>query len=138
MKRVYKKKTRTYKTQMGYHHQDWTTVVLNQKNQQKQSQHVKAPAATVSTTTNKPAWKIEQQVDSDKGKPIQFISKQDSDMLKNLRIALKLTQSELATRLNSKVKDIQDIEACKAVENKAVIASMKRKMQAMLDAAKTQ
>ena len=121
---------------MAYQHQDWTTVVLNKKPPSNDKQtSVKSSTQTISTTTNKPAWKIEQQVDSDKGKPVNYISKQDADMLKNMRFSLKKTQAELAVLLNMKLKDIQDIESYKAIENKGVIATMKRKMQNLMDAA---
>lgn len=121
----------------AYAHQDWTTVVLNKKGAAAQKQTVargSGQTQTVSSTTNKPAWKIEQQVDSDTGKPIKYVSKQDADALKNMRIALKLTQGELATKLNMKVKDIQDIETAKAIENKSILASMKSRMQRLIDA----
>jgi len=114
-------------------------VYLNKKEStQKQTQSRTAvQTQTISSATNKPAWKIEQQVDSDVGKPIKYVSKQDADTIKNMRIALKLTQGELATKLNIKnikLKDIQEIESAKAVENKSILSTMKNKMQRFIDA----
>jgi ribosome-binding protein aMBF1 (putative translation factor) len=123
---------------MAYNHQDWNIVILNPAKKGKQESKEKCqqrPQATFSSVTNKPAWKIEQQVDSDSGKPLQLVSKQDADDVKNKRIACKLTQAQLATKLNMKLKDIQDIESYKAIENKGVISRIKRELDKMLSVA---
>lgn len=112
------------------HHQDWETVTLKKKLPEAEKTIVhKTDAgqhATVSSTTNKPAWKIEQQVDGESGKPIVYVSRFDAQQIIGGRVAKKMTQKDLANRLNMQLKDIQDIESCKAVENKAILAKIKR------------
>ena len=117
----------------GYAHQDWKTVVLRPTSSQSQNKQSGAPRsqgnATVSSVANKPAWKIEQQVDSDLGKPINFVQKKEFDAIKTMRIQAKLTQAQLAANLNMKPKYIHDIESGKAVENKADLARIKKYLQ---------
>jgi len=113
-----------------FEHQDWNTVVLKKKLAQPEKALVnKTSHATVSSATNKPAWKIEQQVDGESGKPIVYVSREDAQKIIGGRVGKKMTQKDLANRLNMQVKDIQDIETCKAVENKAVLAKIKRFLQ---------
>jgi ribosome-binding protein aMBF1 (putative translation factor) len=108
-------------------HQDWETVVLRKsKPVQKETVNKNDAKITVSQIVNKPAWKIEQQVDGDSGKPLQFVSKEDARKIVDGRVGLKLSQKDLACKLNMPLKDIQDIESCKAVENKLVLAKIKR------------
>lgn len=112
---------------MSYAHQDWKTVVLNPStHKQKPNPSPKQHGAAVSITTNKPAWKIEQQVDSETGKPINRVKKEDADFIKQQRIECRLSQQQLAQALNMKLVDIQEIECCKAFENKAVLSRIKQ------------
>lgn len=118
---------------MAYSHQDWSQVVLKKKDLS-QPQKVAASkdiqaTATTSSVSNKPAWKIEKEVDSDVGKPVKYVSIDDATKIINGRISKKLSQQALATALNMKLRDIQEIETRKAVENKAVIAKIKRFLQ---------
>lgn len=111
-----------------YSHQDWEPIVLrNTATNKYLSQNTSRPqTATVSHATNKSAWKIEQQVDSTTGKPLTYVSKEDAQKIIQGRIALKLTQKDLASRVNMQLKDIADIENCKAIENKTVLSNIKR------------
>jgi ribosome-binding protein aMBF1 (putative translation factor) len=111
-----------------YSHQDWTPVILKKKPEQQKvvvQKHVKE-AASVSATSNKPMWKIEQQVDSDVGKPIIYVSKDLSKKILAARVAAKLSQKDLAQKLNMQMKDVQDIESGKAIENKLILGKIKR------------
>lgn len=127
----------------SYAHQDWNTVYLN-KDKQKTASTCSGVSATLkhqrsittmSSVANKPAWKIEQQVDSETGKAIDLISKEDATSIRDMRVQAKLTQVDLANRLNMKHKDIQDIENQKAVSNKAVISRIKRYLTQVIDLA---
>jgi len=112
------------------HHQDWETVIWKKKpsdhENQKSTKAIRTTSAVVSTTANKPAWKIEQQVDAEHGKPIRLVAREDAQKIIAARVAKKMTQKDLACRLNMQLKDIQDIESCKAVENKAVLSKIRR------------
>ena len=106
--------------------QDWKQVVFKKQTKSKDSRQPMV-AATASTMSSKPAWKIEQMVDSDESKkPLDRVSKADAQRIVLGRCAMKLKQQDLATRLNMPIKELQEIEACKAVENKAVLSRIKR------------
>ena len=106
-------------------HQDWTPVVLKKKQAQDKQTILKSSAATI-TSSEKPAWKIEKQVDSEEGKPLNFVSSDIAKLIIGGRISAKLSQKQLAQKLNIQEKEIKDIETCKAVENKALISKIKR------------
>lgn len=113
----------------GYSHQDWNTVVLKPKKPVEEKATVRKDSAgltTVSAVTGKPAWKIEEQVDSDVGKPVKYVTKEDASAIVKGRVEKKMTQKDLAQKLNMSVKDIADIECGKAIENKQKIGQIKR------------
>lgn len=114
----------------GYSHQDWKTVLLKPKKHDGEKSIVRRNESvgltTVSSVTGKPAWKIEEQVDSDVGKPVKYVSKEDASAIVKGRVERKMTQKDLAQKLNMSVKDIADIESGKAIENKQVIGRIKR------------
>lgn len=111
----------------SHSHQDWQTVVFRKSSpDQKKEVVIKPTAATISSATNKPAWKIEQQVDSETSKPITYVSKADAAAIVAGRVLLKMTQKDLANRLCMQEKDIKDIESCKAVENKTILSKIKK------------
>ena len=113
----------------SYAHQDWRTVLLKAGSGPPKARPVlsRSPApATMSSATGTPAWKVEQRADADDGKPISLVSRDDARHITNRRIALKLSQRDLAVRINVDVKEIQAIEACRAVENRALLAKIRR------------
>lgn len=110
----------------GFAHQDWTPVIMKRPREETQSMAVPKVQITTTTQGGKPAWKVEKQVDSDSGKPLNYVS---SDVARSLiagRTAAKLTQKQLAQRLNIPEKEIKDIESGKAVENKSLLSRIKR------------
>lgn len=130
-KRKYKERSTVQMREMD--HQDWKQVVFKARGgvslpkdplQPPRSTHT----ATASTTSSKPAWKIEQQVDDVTGgsKPLTFVSADDARKVVAGRVARKLTQKELATRINVQLKDIQEIENGKAVENRQLLAKIRK------------
>lgn len=105
-------------------HQDWTPVIFKKHKPSEKQTHVSH--ATISKVNEKPAWKIEKQIDSDSGPPLNYISPEVVKQIINGRINMKLTQKQLAQRLNMQEKDIKEIESCKAIENKSQIAKIKK------------
>lgn len=111
-------------------HQDWKTIILknsNNKQDDRKSNGTNRTATpticTESTTSSKPAWKIEKMVDDPNSKKvILYVSKKDAQAIIKARVDVGLTQKQLAQQLNMNLKDLQDIEACKAVENKQVLS----------------
>ena len=111
-------------------HQDWEPVVIGMKKKNKAPAGAAPSAAgTATTVSNKPAWKIEQQVDADHGKPLKYVSRDDAKAIIKARIAMKLSQKEVAMRLNLQVKDVNDIESGKAVENRLILSKIRRVLQ---------
>lgn len=110
----------------GYSHQDWKEVIMKRPKSETATVAVaKGPPATTAVG-GKPAWKVEQQVDSDNGKPLNYVGTDTARSIVGGRTAAKLTQKQLAQRLNVPEKDIKDIEAGKALENRALLARIKR------------
>lgn len=114
-------------TIMTSHHQDWEVVTLNKRPAPTtyKTTH-KPPPQTVTSTSFKPAWKVEQQVDADTGKPITRVGTQTGKAITQARVNAKLTQAQLAVRLNMQEKYIKDVEAGTAIENKAHLAKIRR------------
>lgn len=121
-----------------YNHQDWSTVVLKKpqkaalaEEKQKSAvpvQHAnQAKNSVAHSASSKPAWKIEQQVDDETNKsPLDFVTSEVAKKIIQGRINMKLSQKDLANRLNMQEREIKDIETCKAVENKAILSKIKR------------
>ena len=109
--------------------QDWTPVVFKQKKPPNERDGGMGGAAggrpstaTVSTTSSKPAWKIEQMAED--GVRIPRVSREDAQRIVAGRVAKKLTQAALAAALRMQARDIQDIESGKAVEDRKVISKI--------------
>jgi ribosome-binding protein aMBF1 (putative translation factor) len=116
----------------SYVHQDWKTIVLRQGGATTKPPRSSGPppqAATVASTTGTPAWKVEQRADAETGKPISYVTKTDACSIVKRRVAMKLSQRDLAMRINVDVKEIQAIEACRAVENRGLLAKIRRAME---------
>lgn len=114
---------------MSHSHQDWETVILKKKKVDDARENVTKTSVnktTISYATGKPAWKIEKEVDSETGKPLIYVSREDANNIIKGRIEMKLSQKDLANRLNMQFKYIQEIETCKAIENKQDLSRIKR------------
>lgn len=109
-------------------HQDWETVVINKSKPKQTTPIHKHTSHATLTSSQKPAWKIEKMVDSEDGKPISLISSDTSRAIVAGRVAAKLTQKQLAQQLNISEKEIKDIESGKAVENKLIISTIKKRL----------
>lgn len=111
-------------------HQDWTPVILRNKkaiSEAPKERVAKTQTSTATlTTTNKPAWKVEQQVDSEVGKPVNRVSSEVAKQIINGRLAMKLNQKQLAQKCNMQESYIKEIESCNAVENKSDLSKIKR------------
>jgi ribosome-binding protein aMBF1 (putative translation factor) len=110
----------------GYSHQDWKTVVMKPPKEATQTHAVAKTQGATTTQAGKPAWKVEQQTDSEVGKPVNYVSTDIARTIIGGRTAAKLTQKQLAQRLNIPEKDIKEIEAGKAIENKGLLSRIKR------------
>lgn len=109
-------------------YQDWNIVTFkNKKNIERKE--IKNNIVTINSKTNKPIWKIEKQIDSDIGSVFKYVSREDANIIIQNRILMKLSQKDLAYKLNMPIKDIQDIESLKAIENKLTLSKIKKFLQ---------
>ncbi len=114
---------------MGLDHQDWNTVVFKKRNfasENRKNAVAQNKITTMSSVANKPAFKIEKQVDSDTGKPITYVSSQDAQEIIKMRTSRGLTQDQLACAVNFLPHKIKEIESRKAIENKADLIKIKK------------
>jgi len=118
---------------MSYNHQDWNTVILNPSSKNKtvlekvaNDKRGGGGGASISSITGKPAWKVEKMVDDETGKPVEYVSREDAQKITAGRIAMKMSQKDLAVKLNMSLKEIQQIESCKAVANRMILSKIKR------------
>lgn len=94
-------------------HQDWTTIVLRKNNTQKQ----------IHRPVNHKTFK---NIDSSDPEPPKTIGLSASKQIQQVRVAKKLTQKELAQKINVKPQLITDYEAGKAIPSRAVINKINR------------
>jgi putative transcription factor len=132
-----------------YSHQDWTPVVVKKKVAPVKEAVARTAAMAVATgiggtgkvgsqcnhathnahNSDIPAWKIEKMVDGDSGPAVLRVSKEDAQAIIKGRVAMKLTQAQLARNLCIPEIDIKNIEAGKAVQNKALLARIKKALK---------
>lgn len=108
-----------------YMHQDWTPVVVCKNKPKDTSKNEKSACATV-TASGVPAWKVEANVDDDIATPIKLVSSTTANAIAQGRVAKKMTREALARAINVKVSEIADIETCKAVENRQLLAKIRK------------
>jgi len=109
-------------------HQDWKQVVFSKKDVSKsvaEIQKTGVPKATVSTTTGCAAYKIEQAADGDAPK-LALVSRTDANAIIGGRLEKKWSRVDLARKCNIDVKTIEQIETCKAFENKKQLSLIKK------------
>jgi ribosome-binding protein aMBF1 (putative translation factor) len=94
-----------------------------------------ARARTATTVMNKPAWKIEKALEE--GERLPRVRPEDAKRVVAGRVRAKLTRAQLAQRLNLREKDIADIENGTALENKALLARIRRLLDQIGDSMPT-
>ena len=102
-------------------HQDWQQVVFRKP---KPSERIIEAPKTMSSTTGMAAYKIDNADYAEN--PLKQVSREDMQYIIQGRVNKKLTQKDLAKQLNIQLKDIQDIESGKAIENKQLLSKIKR------------
>ena len=114
--------------------QDWETIFLRKKKQQRPSSSraptptTQLPAATGQSRRRDPttpAWKIERRVDADSGSPIDRVDRATARAIVQARVAAGLTQSQLAQAVNVRPADINEIERGTAVRNGPLLARIR-------------
>ncbi len=112
---------------MAYSHQDWKQVILRPKQEgngksEKDIRRALQTGGVVETHVKLHSPFASKKLDEN---PEDFhhktISKELADAVKNKRIEMKLTQAQLAQKVNEKVNIIQDIENMKGVYNHVII-----------------
>ena len=111
---------------MAYSHQDWNTVTLRVKKEgngqsERDVRRALQNGGTVETHVKVGSMVSQKLDDNRENFHHKKISKELADAVKNKRIELKLTQAQLAQRINEKVNVIQDIESVKSVYNHVMV-----------------
>lgn len=113
---------------MAYSHQDWKPVILRVKQEkngksEKDVRRALQNGGIVETHVKTCGQDVLSQKLDDNREDFHHkkIPKEIADAVKNKRIELKLTQAQLAQRINEKVNIIQDIENMKCVYNHIII-----------------
>lgn len=114
---------------MAFSHQDWKPVVLRTKQDgngksEKDVRRALQNGGVVEShvKTGGQGAVISQKMDDNREDfHHKRISKELADAIKNKRIELKLTQAQLAQRINEKVNVVQDIEGMKSVYNHVLV-----------------
>ena len=121
-------------------HQDWDIATLRKKVAERPvSARPSCMPPTMSTSSSRPVWAIERRVDDvDSGKPpLDMTSREEARRITERRALLGMKQSDLAMRVNTDVKDIQAIEAGRAVENRNLLSKIWRILDPPLHATTT-
>lgn len=113
---------------MEYTHQDWQPVVLrvkqqnNGKNEKDVRKALQNGGVVETHVKHNKEFNVNKKLDDNQEVfHHKRIPKEVADALKNKRIELKLTQVQLAQRINEKVNVIQDMESMKCVYDHVVI-----------------
>ena len=106
--------------------QDWTPVIFKRTAATPAFDGGKraSAACTQSLTSSKPAWKIEQNCEN--GEKLARIERDVAKLIVAARVAKGLSQSQLANALSMQPRVIQDVESGKAIDNRNLLAKIKR------------
>lgn len=114
-----------------YSHQDWNVVVLRKKDNKttsvneafRQGQAVQTIAKTKPTETLVSLNKLDDNPEDFKHKKVP---KEIAEKIIRKRIELKLTQADLAKKINVPVAKIQEVEAMKSVYDANLLNKIRR------------
>lgn len=115
--------------------QDWTPVVLGKKKKQqpKKGELGAESFRNASGGTNKQhASNASKKVEEDELPKVKKLDNDFGKRLQQARCAKKMTQKDLAQKINEKQKVVQDYETGKAIPNHTVINKMERALGARL------
>ncbi len=104
-------------------HQDWNIVILHNKSQTVSKEIHRIPRLKHNNDTLVSVHKLYDNLEDFKHKRV---SKEIADKIKAKRIELKMTQSDLARKINVPLIAIQDIEAMKSVYDHKLLNKIKR------------
>lgn len=114
-----------------YPHQDWNVVVLNKKHTKMSVNEALHNGIEVQTTAKtKPNGstlasinKLDDNLEEFKHKKVP---KEVVDKIKNKRVELRMTQADLAKKINVPLSKIQELEAMKSVYDYQLLNKIKR------------
>ena len=109
-------------------HQDWKTVVFRKSNAQlKKDGKVKKDKVLNNKRPNSNNIDVNlKKLDGDDVQPTKYVPKETSKLIQQARTAKKMTQQDLANRLNVKKTIINDLESGKMILNKGFVSRVKR------------
>ncbi len=109
-------------------HQDWKPVILRKTKQQLQKQgNVKKEKVLNTKRPNSNNVNVNlKKLDGDEVEPTKYVPKETAKLIQQARTMKKMTQQDLANRLNVKKNIINDLESGKMILNKAFVSKVKR------------
>jgi|TARA_B100000524_G_scaffold347003_1_gene248162 putative transcription factor len=108
-------------------HQDWKTVVLKKPQVKKTPPSVKVPVSGLnSNNTFKGTGKKISEDDNNEIKKLPNVGISIGKQISQARSAKKLSQKELATKMNLQLHVVQQNENGKALRNNALLAKFER------------
>lgn len=109
-------------------HQDWKPVIFKKSRQQLQKEGKIKKEKVLNTkrpNSNNVSANL-KKLDGDDVEPTKYVPKEIAKTIQQARTAKKMTQQDLANRLNVKKNIINDLESGKMVLNKGFVNRVKR------------
>lgn len=109
-------------------HQDWKPVILRKTKEQLQKDRKVQKEKVLNTkrpNSNSISTNL-KKLDGDEIKPTKYVPKETAKLIQQARTLKKMSQQDLANKLNVKKNIINDLESGKMILNKSFLAKVKR------------
>ena len=111
-------------------HQDWKVVTFKKKIKKPQNKKIVKKKPNLNLNSNKLKKNIStKKLESDEPPKLQKIDKNVAKKIQQARNALKMTQQDLARKINVKKSIINDIETGKLLKNNFLINKVKKALK---------
>ena len=108
--------------------QDWKVIKVRFNSKQKKELGLEKPKKVVKVEGNNKNNLSNKKLENSEDLKHIYVPKAVGKELQQIRQAKGLTIKQAAIKLNMKSQDLQQIEQCKALYNKAIINKIKRKL----------
>jgi ribosome-binding protein aMBF1 (putative translation factor) len=106
-----------------YQHQDWDVVIFNKKKQSSNNNNAEGSVKRIHLETPVSLQKLSEDREDFHHKKIP---KEVADAIRNKRLELNLTQTQLAQKINVRPQVIQEIESMKGIYDHIIINKLTR------------
>ena len=107
-------------------HQDWKQVILRNPNAQLRKEAEKKNVVKKPIQNNLSGGVSFKKLDSDEVQKFEKVSKIDVQKIQQARLAQKMSQKDLANRLNVKQTVINELESGKMKKNNQFVSKVKK------------